>query len=126
MRATRATGTPCTLIFIGSGAATSIYEGWSAYCGGKAGVDHWVRTVGAEQERRGGHCRILSVAPGVVETAMQEQLRSVTEDEFPLVERFREMYRQGALRDPEEAARDLWALALEEGPNGLVVDLRRR
>ena len=124
LRAARGTEAPCTLLFIGSGAASSVYEGWSAYCAGKAAVDHWVRTVGAEQERRGGSCRVLSVAPGVVETAMQEQIRSMTEEAFPQVERFRELHRQGALRDPEDAARDLWALVSEERPNGSVLDLR--
>lgn len=124
LRAARDCPAPCTLLFIGSGAASSVYEGWSAYCAGKAAVDHWVRTVGAEQERRGGRCRVLSVAPGVVETAMQEQIRAMTEEAFPQVERFRELHRQGALRDPEDAARDLWALVEAGRPNGSVLDLR--
>jgi len=124
LRAAKGCAAPCTLLFIGSGAASSVYEGWSAYCAGKAAVDHWVRTVGAEQERRGGRCRVLSVAPGVVETAMQEQIRAMTEEAFPQVERFRELHRQGALRDPEDAARDLWALVEAERPNGSVLDLR--
>lgn len=124
LRAAAKTEAACTLLFIGSGAASSVYEGWSAYCAGKAAVDHWVRTVGAEQERRGQHCRVLSVAPGVVETPMQEQIRGMTEDAFPQVERFRELHRQGALRDPKDAARDLWALIEDERPNGSVLDLR--
>ena len=125
LRAAQGTGAPCTLLFIGSGASSSIYEGWSAYCAGKAAVDHWVRTVGAEQKRRGDRCRVLCVAPGVVETAMQEQIRGVTEDAFPEVERFRLLHRQGALRDPDDAARDLWALVLRDTfKNGAVLDLR--
>lgn len=124
LRAADQTDAPCTLLFIGSGAAESVYEGWSAYCAGKAAVDHWVRTAGAEQARRGNHCRVLSVAPGVVETAMQEQIRGMTENAFPQVERFRELHRHGALRDPADAARDLWALVASERPNGSVLDLR--
>ena len=124
LRAAGDCGAPCTLLFIGSGAASTVYEGWSAYCAGKAAVDHWVRTVGAEQERRGGGCRVLSVAPGVVETALQEQIRAVTEEAFPQVERFRELHREGALRDPEDAARDLWGIVSDEKPNGSVLDLR--
>ena len=125
LRAARSCKAPCTLLFIGSGAATTVYEGWSAYCAGKAAVDHWVRTVGAEQERRGGHCRLLAVAPGLVETAMQEQIRAVTEEVFPQAERFRELSRQGAMRSPDAAARDLWDLVCEGRPNGSVLDLRR-
>jgi benzil reductase ((S)-benzoin forming) len=68
---------------------------------------------------------VLCVAPGVVETAMQEQIRGMTEDAFPEVERFRLLHRQGALRDPEDAARDLWSRVQSDTfPNGAVVDLR--
>jgi benzil reductase ((S)-benzoin forming) len=125
VRAAAACEAPCTLLFVGSGAANSVYEGWSAYGAGKAAVDQWVRTVGAEQKRRGGRCRVLCVAPGVIETAMQEQIRGMTEEAFPSVERFRELHRAGALRDPADAARDLWSLVVKDTfPNGAVLDLR--
>lgn len=124
LRAARATAAPCTVLMISSGAARNPYAGWSAYCAGKAAVDQWVRTAGAEQARRDGRCRVVSVAPGIVETAMQAQIRSVTQEQFPEVERFRLLHREGALRTPAEAARDLWAL-LERGfENGAVLDLR--
>jgi benzil reductase ((S)-benzoin forming) len=125
LRAAAGTAAPCTLLVVTSGAATSVYEGWSAYGAGKAAVDQWVRTAGAEQKRRGGRCRVLAVAPGVIETAMQEQIRAMTEENFPVVERFRELHRAGALRDAADAARDLWALVLKDTfPNGAVLDLR--
>lgn len=124
LRATAATRAACTLVMISSGAASGVYEGWSAYCAGKAAVNHWVRTAGAEQARRGGRCRVLAVAPGIVETAMQEQIRATAEDGFPEVERFRDLHRQDALRRPDEVARDLWALMDRELENGAVVDLR--
>lgn len=124
LRAAAGTRAACTLVMISSGAASGVYEGWSAYCAGKAAVDHWVRTVGAEQARRGGRCRLLSVAPGIVETAMQEQIRATAADGFPEVERFRDLHREGALRRPDDVARDLWALLDRELDNGAVVDLR--
>ena len=112
------------LLCIGSGAARSVYEGWSGYGAGKAAVDHWVRTAGAEQARRGDRCRVLSVAPGVVATAMQEEIRTADAADFPEVERFRALHRDGALRDPMEVARELWALRDRALPNGAVIDLR--
>ncbi|MEM7410530.1 MAG: SDR family NAD(P)-dependent oxidoreductase [Myxococcota bacterium] len=125
LRAAAHTEAPCTLLFIGSGAANSVYLGWSAYGAGKAAADHWVRTAGAECEQRGGRCRIVSVAPGVVETDMQRDIRAMTEEAFPDVERFRELHREGALRSPEEAARDLWKLVVEDRfDNGATLDLR--
>jgi len=124
LRATRATSAPSFVVMISSGAARNVYEGWSAYAAGKAAMDHWVRTAGAEQERRGGRVRILAVAPGIVETPMQEQIRAAGAEDFPEVQRFRELAERGELRDPLDAARDVWSL-LERGlPNGAVVDLR--
>jgi benzil reductase ((S)-benzoin forming) len=124
LRAARETRARCTLLMIGSGAAKSVYEGWSAYCAGKAAVDHWVRTVGAEQKRRGGRVRVLSIAPGVVESAMQEQIRATPARDFPEVERFRALHREGALRAPAEVARQIWTLLRGEVENGAVIDLR--
>jgi NAD(P)-dependent dehydrogenase (short-subunit alcohol dehydrogenase family) len=112
------------LLNIGSGAAHNVYVGWSAYCAGKAAADHWVRTAGAEQQRRGGRCRILSVAPGIVATAMQEQIRATDERDFPQVERFRAFHADGDLRDPDDVARELWDLLDRDLENGAVLDLR--
>jgi benzil reductase ((S)-benzoin forming) len=120
------TAARCDLVMIGSGAARHVYEGWSAYGAGKAAVDQWVRTAGAEQERRGGRVRVLSVAPGVVATAMQEEIRRTPERDFPEVARFVELHQQGLLREPAAVARELWALLDETLENGAVLDLRDR
>jgi len=127
LRAAMGTTAPCTFLNIGSGAAHNVYEGWSGYCGGKAGADHWVRTVGAEQRRRGGRCRVLSIAPGVVATSMQEAIRATPERSFPDVARFQALHDDGELRDADEVAGELWTL-LTDGDleNGAVVDLRDR
>lgn len=114
----------CDLAFIGSGAAHHVYEGWSSYGAGKAAVDQWTRTVGAEQARRGGRVRVLSVAPGVVETAMQAEIRETPERDFPERARFVSLFEDGELRRPADAARDIWRLLEGDFPNGAVLDLR--
>ena len=125
LRAARHSRARCDLVFVSSGAAYSVYEGWSSYCAGKAAVDHWTRTVGAEQARRGGRCRVLSIAPGVVATGMQDEIRRTPERDFPEVARFVALLEQGALRSPDDVARDLWRLVLDDGvENGAVLDLR--
>lgn len=124
LRAARGTSAACVVLMISSGAAHTIYEGWTAYCAGKAAVDQWVRTAGAEQARRGNRCRVIAVAPGIVETAMQEQIRQVSAGAFPEVKRFRQLHREGALRTPREVALDLWALLDRLPENGAVLDLR--
>ncbi|MDP9021173.1 MAG: SDR family NAD(P)-dependent oxidoreductase, partial [Actinomycetota bacterium] len=112
------------LVMITSGAATSVYEGWSAYGPGKAAVDHWVRTVGAERERRGSRLRVISVAPGTVATAMQAEIRDTPERDFPNVGKFIDLHEAGDLVAPEDAARGIWSLLDRDLDNGSVVDLR--
>ncbi len=55
------------VLMLTSGAALSVYPGWSSYGAGKAAMDQWVRDVGAEQDIRGG-VKVLAVAPGTVDT----------------------------------------------------------
>ncbi|MEX1093430.1 MAG: SDR family NAD(P)-dependent oxidoreductase [Acidimicrobiia bacterium] len=111
------------LVMISSGAASNDYPGWSAYGSGKAALDQWVRYAGAEQKLRGG-VRVAAIAPGVMDTEMQAAIRSMSEEEFPRVQRFRDLHEQGKLVAPEDAARRLWD-AVESGLDpGSVLDLR--
>jgi NAD(P)-dependent dehydrogenase (short-subunit alcohol dehydrogenase family) len=86
------------LVNITSGAATSPYAGWAAYCGSKAAVDQITRVV-AEEEIEAG-LRAYAVGPGIVDTAMQEAIRATPEERFPAVERFRGIARDGAFNSP--------------------------
>lgn len=112
------------LVMLTSGAARSVYPGWSSYGAGKAAVDQWVRDVGAEQEIRGG-VRVLAVAPGTVDTDMQALMRRTPEESFPQRQRFVDLHREGRLADPAEVAAKVWSLLERDDiANGAVVDLR--
>jgi len=111
------------LVMLTSGAAKSVYPGWSSYGAAKAAVDQWVRNVGAEQEARGG-VRVLSVAPGTVDTGMQAALRQTEEYDFPGRQKFVDLHGAGKLRDPLDVARQMWGLLDRGLDNGSVVDLR--
>ena len=111
------------LAMVSSGAAAKPYPGGSSYCAGKAALDHWVRTVGAEQRARGSSVSVLSVAPGSVETAMQAQIRATGPADFPNVERFRQRHEQGDIKEPEEAARAIWSVLRMDLPAGTVTDI---
>ncbi|TFG97100.1 MAG: SDR family NAD(P)-dependent oxidoreductase [Myxococcales bacterium] len=124
LRAAGRTRAPCQLLMLGSGAARNVYAGWTNYGAGKAAVDQWVRTAGAEQELRSGHCRVISVSPGLVATAMQTEIRATSRSRLPDVDRFIEVHQKGELRDPMEVAREIWALLERDLPNGAVFDLR--
>ena len=111
------------LMMLTSGAARSVYPGWSSYGAAKAAVDQWVRDVGAEQAIRGG-VQVLSIAPGTVDTGMQAQLRATAEADFPSRPKFVALHRDGKLADPDAVARDIWRLLDAGLENGSVVDLR--
>ena len=111
------------LVMVSSGAASLVGAGWSSYGAGKAALDQWVRDVGAEQDIRGG-VRVASIAPGVVETDMQAQIRDTDPEDFPKRDKFIELYESGQLRDPNEVAKQLWALMQRGFNNGAVLDLR--
>ncbi len=122
LRAVARRGISAILVMITSGAARTPYPGWSGYCAGKAAVDQWTRTVGVEQERRGG-AKVVAIAPGVVDTPMQAEIRATDRRDFPDVERFIGLHDSGRLGDPEDVARRIRSVAggLD---NGSVVDLR--
>jgi len=111
------------LVMISSGAASSVYAGWSAYGAGKAALDQWVRNVGAEQKERGG-ARVAAIAPGVMATAMQEEIRTTEESDFPEVSRFQALHDDGVLVDPEEAAERIWRVIERGLEPGSVLDIR--
>ncbi|GAB2656160.1 hypothetical protein GCM10009743_35950 [Kribbella swartbergensis] len=112
------------LIMLSSGASRWPHEGESSYCAGKAAIDQWVRAVGLEQQRRDPGCRVLSIAPGSVDTAMQALLRESSEDVFPEAPRFRELAAKGGLAKPEDVARKIWSLLDRDVPNGAVLHVR--
>jgi hypothetical protein len=86
---------------VSSGAARNAYAGWSVYCATKAALDHHARAVTLDGELG---LRIASVAPGVVDTDMQAQIRGADDARFPSRQRFVELERTGQLSSPAQAA----------------------
>jgi len=112
------------LIMVSSGAASRPHEGQSSYCAGKAAIDQWVRTVGLEQRHRSPGCRVVSVSPGPVDTAMQAELRAASPLEVPVSSRFRDLQAQGKLARPETVARTIWSLLARDLDSGTVIHVR--
>ena len=110
------------VINISSGAARRPIAGWAAYCAAKAGLDMATRVASVESPAGMAVC---SLAPGVIDTTMQEKVRGADVSEFPDVARFRAMKADGVLRDANAVARDIVRL-IEEGKltNGGNFDIR--
>lgn len=96
------------LVNISSGAGRSPYEGWAVYGATKAAVDQYTKAVAVEEPQVLCH----AVAPGVVETAMQEQVRALPEDAFPAVGRFRQIHAEGRANSPTWVADHLAGILL--------------
>lgn len=105
-------GRQTRIAHISSGAGSSAYPGWSVYCATKAALDHHARAVALDGAPG---MRVCSLAPGVIDTAMQAQIRDTPEERFPMRERFVEMKNSGVLASPEECARRVVAYILGDG-----------
>jgi NAD(P)-dependent dehydrogenase (short-subunit alcohol dehydrogenase family) len=99
------------LINVSSGAAWNAYEGWGAYCAGKAGVERLTEVVALEEAGIG--LRAHSIAPGVIDTAMQSLIRASSVENFPEVERFREIERSGGFNSARYVADEFLAIAFD-------------
>jgi NAD(P)-dependent dehydrogenase (short-subunit alcohol dehydrogenase family) len=110
------------VLHISSGAARKPYAGWSVYCATKAALDHHARAVQVDATPG---LRICALAPGVVDTAMQGEIRASTLERFPLRDRFAEMQASGGLVAPAECAMHLVDFLLDEDfGHEPVADLR--
>ncbi len=86
------------LVNISSGAATTPYEGWAAYCASKAAVEMLTEVVAREERVHG--LKAYALAPGVVDTDMQALVRSTPVEDFPAGDRFRRLHREEGLNSP--------------------------
>ena len=94
----------CKVLNISSGLGRFAMASQAAYCAVKAGMDHYSRSVAMDEAQRSGGAKIVSLAPGVIDTDMQAQLRASDPASFPDHARFVQMKAQGQLDRPDEAA----------------------
>lgn len=104
LRATEGWSAARRVLNISSGAGRRTLPGWAIYCAVKAGLDHLSRTMAEDEARRPNGARIVSLAPGVIDTDMQAQVRAADAAGFPALPQFLEMKAQGQLASSAEAA----------------------
>ncbi|MDB0005330.1 SDR family NAD(P)-dependent oxidoreductase [Candidatus Poseidoniaceae archaeon] len=109
---------------ISSGASMRPIGSWSAYCVSKAGLDMWSRCMA--EEGRANNISSISIAPGVVDTSMQKEIRSVPSEDFPSLKTFIDLHENGHLASSETVASQLFPLVtghtMEQ--SGLRFDVR--
>jgi len=112
----------CKILHISSGAGRSAYPGWSVYCATKAALDQHARAVALDGGAGGQGVRICSLAPGVIDTAMQEQIRATPSEHFPARARFVALHRDGQLSTAAQAASRIVDYLLADSFGSMPVD----
>ena len=100
---------PRRVLNVSSGLGRRPMAAQAAYCAAKAGLDHFTRCVALEQAPLPHGARLVSLAPGVIDTDMQVQLRSGDPAAFPDRQRFVDLKAHGQLSTPDDAARQVLA-----------------
>ena len=92
------------ILNISSGAAFYPYSGWSVYCSSKAGLDMFTKVAGLEQDSEQYPVKIYALAPGIIETGMQESIRESDIADFPDRDKFISLHEEGKLSKPDDVA----------------------
>jgi NAD(P)-dependent dehydrogenase (short-subunit alcohol dehydrogenase family) len=92
---------------ISSGLGRRAMASSSSYCAAKAGMDHYTRCLALEEALLPNGARVCSLAPGVIDTDMQVQLRSADAGQFPDQGGFAALKEKGQLTRPADAAKRL-------------------
>ena len=93
------------VVNVSSGAGKKSIDGWSTYCSTKAGLDLFSATMQLEQTlNKKSPIRVISIAPGIVDTEMQAQIRTSDAADFSRIEDFIQYKSSGLLETAELVA----------------------
>ena len=79
---------PRRVLNISSGLGRYAMASQAGYCAAKAGMDHFTRCMALDEALKPHGAKVCSLAPGVIDTDMQVQLRAADPARFPNRERF--------------------------------------
>ena len=125
LRATQSWKAQRKVLNISSGLGRRPMASQATYCAAKAGMDHFTRCVALEEGGKPNGAKVCSLAPGVIDTDMQGQLRGADAGQFPDIGNFIGLKDKGMLTSPAEAAaRVLAVLARPDFGANPVADVR--
>ena len=125
LRATEGWPVQRKVLNISSGLGRRAMASQAAYCAVKAGMDHFTRCLALEEALKANGAKVCSLAPGVIDTDMQQQLRGADHSAFPDRENFVHLKSGGQLTSPKEAANRVLAyLARPDFGTQPVADVR--
>lgn len=112
------------VVAVSSGAAVSGARGWNAYSLSKATLNMLINLYAKEFTET----HFCALAPGLVDTAMQEYIFSLEdEDKYPVVQRLKEAKKSGRMPTPAEAAQKFAeaAVTAKKYESGVFLDVRK-
>ncbi|MDG1477428.1 MAG: SDR family NAD(P)-dependent oxidoreductase [Vicingaceae bacterium] len=113
------------ILNISSGAGRTPIDGWSVYCSGKAGMDMFSQVLKDDVGLDNLDVKIMSLAPGIIDTEMQDDIRKSDSSGFSNVERFVEYKKSGDLTDPLIAAQQVIRFLVDEKlQNNVICSVR--
>jgi len=101
------------IINVSSGAGKSPIDAWSTYCASKAAIDLFSETLAKELQERGHqNWSVFSIAPGVVDTKMQKEIRTSNPSQFLGHQKFMDLNANNELADPNYTAELFYTVIL--------------
>ncbi|GII20785.1 SDR family NAD(P)-dependent oxidoreductase [Planosporangium mesophilum] len=98
----RPEATTTRVLYVSSGAAHRVIEGWSVYSATKRGAEMFFDALAVEHPE----AYVVNINPGVMDTGMQAAIRAA---EFPDRDRFTGLHERGELPEPVDVARRIIA-----------------
>jgi benzil reductase ((S)-benzoin forming) len=92
------------ILNISSGAANRAIPSWATYCASKIALDRFSESIYMEELEMSRPFKIYSIAPGILDTPMQQKIRSTSEQDFSDVAKFQAMHENKQLLAPKEVA----------------------
>lgn len=112
------------ILNISSGAGRHAIASWSAYCASKAALDMFSQVLQEELKELNRSTRVYSLAPGVIDTEMQSQIRSSDAKSFSRHEKFVNLKNNKDLSHPNEVAKNIIGF-LNMKKSDIICDLRQ-
>jgi NAD(P)-dependent dehydrogenase (short-subunit alcohol dehydrogenase family) len=110
---------------ISSGLGRNAMASQAGYCAAKAGMDHFTRCMALDEALKPHGAKVCALAPGVIDTDMQVQLRGAATAAFPDQARFAQLKEKGLLSSATQAASQVLAfLARPDFGEQAVADVR--
>lgn len=114
-----------TVINISSGAAGKAVDGWSGYCASKAALNQMTLVAQEEADLHQLGIRYIALSPGIIDTPMQENIRSAASENFSQLKKFQGFKAENQLSSPDDTANKvIYLLKNLDAMPGVLMDVR--